>query len=83
MTIHCDNVTSGQVRKPQILGLIPLSEIRKFFWCVSLQIANPQFFIINPQIAIRYCTTLSKDSAQSRLGKRFLCKKIDLEHHML
>ncbi len=36
---------------PQILGLIPLSQIRKFIVCDTLPIANPQiFFMINPQM---------------------------------
>jgi len=51
-------------RKSQIrnsLGLIPLSQIRKFLRSASPQIANPQIFMINtqianPQIFTKYCS---------------------------
>jgi hypothetical protein len=33
---------SQQMATPQIFGLIPPSQIRKFMRCASLQIANPQ-----------------------------------------
>jgi hypothetical protein len=42
---------SPQISNPQILWLIALSQIRKFLRYASQQIANPQIFIINPQIA--------------------------------
>jgi hypothetical protein len=41
----------GQIANPQTLGLIPLSQIRKSLGCASPQIANPQIFMINLQIA--------------------------------
>ncbi len=44
--------------------------------------ANPQIFMIypqiaNPQISTKYCTTLSQNSHKSRLCKRFLCKNLN------
>jgi hypothetical protein len=61
-------VKSPQIANPQILGLIPLLQIRKFLRCTSPQIANPQIFMIKPQIAnpkifIKFCTTLSQTSS--------------------
>ncbi len=41
---------SPQIENLEILRLILISEIRKFLMCASLQIANPQIFMINPQI---------------------------------
>ncbi len=46
-------VKSPQIENPQILGLIPLSQIRKFHRYASLQIENSQILMINPQIGIR------------------------------
>ncbi len=51
-----------KIENPQILGLIPLSQILIFRRCASPQIANPQIFminsqIVNPQISTKYCTT--------------------------
>jgi hypothetical protein len=43
-----------QIANPKILGLIPMSQIGTIFWCASPQIANPQIFMINPQIANSY-----------------------------
>jgi hypothetical protein len=39
-----------QIANPQTLGLISLSQNRKFLRCASPQIAIPQIFMINPQI---------------------------------
>ncbi len=39
------------VANPQILGLIPLLQIRKFRMCGILQVANLLIFIINPKNA--------------------------------
>jgi hypothetical protein len=39
-----------QIANPQILRIIPLLQIRKFLRSARPQIANPQFFMINPQI---------------------------------
>jgi hypothetical protein len=39
-----------QIANPKILGLIPLSQIRKVLRCVGSQIANQQIFINNSQI---------------------------------
>jgi hypothetical protein len=55
---------SPQIANLQILGLIPLSQISKILMCVSPQIANPQIFMINPQVAnlqisAKQCTILS------------------------
>ena len=48
---------------------MPLSSICKFLCCASPKIANPQIFMINPQIAnprtTKYCTTLSQNSHKS------------------
>jgi hypothetical protein len=41
---------SLQIDNHQILGLIPLVQIRKFLRCASPQISNSQIFMINPQI---------------------------------
>jgi hypothetical protein len=45
-------VESPQIANPQILGLIPQSQNRKFFWCASQQtIADPANFykiLFNP-----------------------------------
>jgi hypothetical protein len=41
----------SQIANPQILVLIPLSQIRNFLRYASPQIANPQIFMIIPQIA--------------------------------
>jgi hypothetical protein len=41
-----------QIANPQILGLIPQSQIRKFLRCASPQIANPQICYVNPQISL-------------------------------
>ncbi len=43
------------IANPQILGLVPLSQIRKLLRCASLQ-------FVNPQISTKYCTTLSQSS---------------------
>jgi hypothetical protein len=61
---------SLQIANLQILGLILLSQIRKFLRCASPQIANPQIFMINPQISSKFCTFLSKNSPSSRLFHR-------------
>jgi sorbitol-specific phosphotransferase system component IIBC len=45
---------SPKIANPQILGLILLSQIRKFLRCVNPQIANPQIFMINPQISLGF-----------------------------
>ncbi len=37
----------------QNLGLIPLPQINKFLRRASLQIVNPQFLMVNPQITNR------------------------------
>jgi hypothetical protein len=42
---------SPQTANSQILGFPPLSQIRKFLRCASLQIANPPIFMIYQQIA--------------------------------
>jgi len=42
---------SPQKADPQIFGLIPKSQIRKFLKSVSPQVAYPQNFMTNPQIA--------------------------------
>ncbi len=42
---------SPQISNPQILRLILLSQIHKILRCASLQIANPQIFMVAPQIA--------------------------------
>jgi hypothetical protein len=55
-----------------ILGLISLSQIRKFLRCDSPQIANPHIFMINPQIFTKCCTPLCQNNPKSRLFKRFL-----------
>jgi hypothetical protein len=65
-------------------GLMPpisLSQIRKFPRWASPQIAKPQLFIINPQIAnsqisTKYCATLFQISPENRLFQRFLSYKI-------
>jgi hypothetical protein len=49
---------SPQIANRQILGLIPLSQIRKFLRYASQQIANLPVCVINPQISTKYCTTL-------------------------
>jgi hypothetical protein len=38
-------------KSPQIRGIIPISQIRKFIICASPQNPNLQFFLINPKIA--------------------------------
>ncbi len=43
-------VKSPQIANPKILGLIPLSQIRKFLWCASPEVVNPQIFMNYPQI---------------------------------
>jgi hypothetical protein len=49
-------------KSPQIRGIIPISQIRKFLICASLQSANLKFFMINPQIAN---SQFSKNNAQA------------------
>jgi hypothetical protein len=39
--------TKSQIANPQILGLTPLSQIRKFLMHAIPQITNPQIFIVN------------------------------------
>jgi hypothetical protein len=61
---------SPHIAYPQILGLIPMSQIRKFLSCANPQKANLQIFVINPQIAnphisTKYCTALSQTSPNS------------------
>jgi hypothetical protein len=69
--IHQEYVLlSPQIANPQIPGLIPLSQIRKFLRYASPQIANPQIFFINPKIATpqispKYCTNLYHNSSKS------------------
>jgi hypothetical protein len=43
----------SEIANPQILGLIPQSQIRKFLRCASPQMRK--FVTINPQIAKIYC----------------------------
>jgi hypothetical protein len=40
-----------QIANPQNLGLMLQLKIRKFLWCTGPQIASPQIFTINLQIA--------------------------------
>jgi hypothetical protein len=52
-----------QITNWQILMIIPLLQISKCLRCASPQIANPQIFMLNrqianPQISAKYCTTL-------------------------
>jgi hypothetical protein len=60
-------------RSPQILKLIPLSQIPKLFRCASPQIANAQIFMTNPQIVNTQIITkylqLSPQSPNSGLFK--------------
>jgi hypothetical protein len=39
------------IENPQILGLLPLFQIRKFLRGAFPQISNSQIFMVNPQIA--------------------------------
>jgi hypothetical protein len=45
---------SPQSPNPQILGLISLSQTRKFLRRSSRQIENPQIFMLNPKNAVCY-----------------------------
>ncbi len=68
---------SPQVRKSQILGTIPLWQIREFLWC-----ANPK----NPQIRTFHKilhNSVSKQSLYSRLCKHFFMYTFEIEHNML
>jgi len=61
-----------QISNQQIPELIPQLHIRKFLRYAGPKIANPQIFInhlqiANPQIAKKYCTTLSQSSPKSHL----------------
>jgi hypothetical protein len=67
-----------KVRKSQILGLIPQSQICKFLRYASLANCKLQSFMIYLQIAKmqisrNYCTTLSQNSTKVVFLKRFLC----------
>jgi hypothetical protein len=42
---------SPQIANPQVLGLIPKSQIRKMLGCASQLSENPQTYMIKPQIA--------------------------------
>jgi hypothetical protein len=53
---------SPQITNPQFLGLILLSQIRKFLRWAGQQNANPQIFT-------KYCKTLSQNSPKYRLFK--------------
>jgi hypothetical protein len=75
-------VKSPQIENPQILGLIPLSQIRQFHRYASLQIANPQILMINPQISTKYCAT-QKLSYTSSFWNYFFILYYELEHYML
>jgi hypothetical protein len=55
---------SAQIANPQILGFIPLLQIRKFFRCVNLQISNPQIFITIRTSANLYQTLPNSVSKQ-------------------
>jgi hypothetical protein len=78
---------SLQIANLQILGLILLSQIRKFLRCASLQIANPQIFMINPQIRkflqISALLCLKTVLAVVFFTEFFLMCKFELEKYML
>jgi hypothetical protein len=58
-----------QIANPQILGLITLSQIRKFLRWASPQIANRQIVIINPQIPnLQTSTNAHRDFAELNCG---------------
>jgi hypothetical protein len=67
-----------QIANPQIHWLIMQSQIFKFLRCASLQIANPQIFTINPQIANLQISTIycTLHNAQSFL--KTVLKVVDL-----
>jgi hypothetical protein len=67
-------VESPQIANPQIFGLIPLLQIRKFFSCASQQIATPQ-------LSTKYGSTLSH-SPKNRLCKRILMHKCELKKNL-
>jgi hypothetical protein len=49
--IGCKKKVDKQIANPQILGLVTLKQILKFPRYASSQIANPQIYLINPQIS--------------------------------
>jgi hypothetical protein len=55
---------SAQIANLQILGFIPLLQIRKFLRCVNLQISNPQIFITIRKSANLYQTLHNSVSKQ-------------------
>jgi hypothetical protein len=63
------HLLSPQIVNPQILGRIPLLQIRKFVRCGSPQIANPQINdkSANTQIFTKYCAALSQNNPKGRL----------------
>ncbi len=56
---------SPQIANPQVLGLIPKSQIRKLLGCASQLSKNLQTYIVNPQIA--------NPQPKSRLCTLFYC----------
>jgi hypothetical protein len=54
-------IKSPQTANPKILSLLPLSQIRKFLLCTSRQVANPQIFMIYPQISYFKSANRKKD----------------------
>ncbi len=48
---------------PQILGLIPQSQVRKFLSCASRKSQISKFVMINPQISLEY-QSANRESAK-------------------
>jgi hypothetical protein len=73
---------SLQIENLQILGLILLSQIRKFLRCASPQIANPRIFMINPQIR-KFLQNYALLCLKTVLAVVFFNEFYELEHYML
>jgi hypothetical protein len=90
LTDYCDRTLAlflpEVVGKPfifyfQVLVSISLSQIRKLLRCASPQIANPKFFIINPQVANPQNT--AQFCLKPVLKVVFVNFKFELEHYLL
>jgi hypothetical protein len=57
----------------------------KFLRCASLQMTNPQIFLMNLQFRkfLQNCTTLFQNCPKNRLCKLFTLYKFELQHYMI
>jgi hypothetical protein len=74
--------TQTQIANPQICELIPLSQIRKFFRCASLHIANMQSFMQIAKIREFLQNAVSKVLEVVFENDFLFMYKFELKHYM-